>query len=78
VIAPVDELIERPLGRLGETVNVTGDVPPVDVTGVELVASMPAVSVSDAIASVVVRAAETASAKVFELVAPLTSVAVTV
>jgi hypothetical protein len=77
-MAPVDELIERPLGRLGETVNVTGDVPPVDVTGVELVAAIPAVSVSDAIASVVVRAAETASAKDFELVAPLASVAVTV
>ena len=77
-MAPVDELIERPLGRLGETVNVKGEVPPVDVTGVELVAAMPAVSVSDAIASVVVRAAETASAKVFELVAPLASVAVTV
>jgi hypothetical protein len=77
-MAPVDELIERPLGRLGETVNVTGDVPPVDVTGVELVAAIPAVSVSDAIASVVVRAVETASAKVFELVAPLASVAVTV
>jgi cell division ATPase FtsA len=77
-MAPVDELIERPLGRLGETVNVTGEVPPVDVTGVELEAAIPAVSVSDAIASVVVRAAETASAKVFELVAPLASVAVTV
>jgi hypothetical protein len=77
-MAPVDELIERPLGRLGETVNVTGDVPPVDVIGVELVAAIPAVSVSDAIASVVVRAAETASVKVFELVAPLASVAVTV
>ena len=77
-MAPVDELIERPLGRLGETVNVTGEVPPVDVTGVELVAAIPAVSVSDAIASVVVRAAETASSKVFELVAPLASVAVTV
>ena len=77
-MAPVDELIERPLGRLGETVNVTGEVPPVDVTGLELVAAIPAVSVSDAIASVVVRAAETTSAKVFELVAPLASVAVTV
>ena len=78
MIAPVDELIERPLGRLGEIVNVTGDVPPVEVTGVELVAAIPAVSVSDAIASVVVRAAETARAKVFELVAPLASVAITV
>ena len=64
MIAPVDELIERPLGRAGETVNVTGDVPPDDVTGVELAATIPAVRVSDAIASVVVRAAEITSAKV--------------
>jgi hypothetical protein len=78
VIAPVDVLIARPLGRDGETANVTGDVPPDDVTGVELVATIPAVKVSEATAKVVVRAAETASAKVFELVAPLASVAVTV
>ena len=64
MIAPVDELIERPLGRAGETVNVTGDDPPDDVTGVELAATIPAVRVSDAIASVVVRAAEITSAKV--------------
>ena len=43
MIAPVDELIERPLGRAGETVNVTGDDPPDDVTGVELAATIPAV-----------------------------------
>ena len=78
VIAPVDVLIAKPLGRVGDTANVTGDVPPEDVTGVELVATIPAVKVSEATARVVVRAAETASAKVFELVAPLASVAVTV
>jgi hypothetical protein len=48
------------------------------VTGVKLVATALAVKVSEAIASVVVRAAETASEKVLELVAPLASVAVTV
>ena len=77
-IAPVDEFIVNPEGSEGEIENVTGDVPPDDVTGVKLETAKPAVKVSAAIARVVVRAAEIASAKVFELVAPLTSVAVTV
>jgi hypothetical protein len=71
-------LIAKPVGSDGEIDKVTGDVPPDDVTGVELVATIPAVKVSEATARVVVRAAETASTKVFELVAPLASVAVTV
>jgi hypothetical protein len=48
------------------------------VTGVKLAATALAVKVSEVITSVVVRAAETVSMKVFELVAPLASVAVTV
>lgn len=78
MIAPVDELIESPEGSEGEIENVTGEVPPLAVTGVVLLNARPAVSVSEAIARVVVSAAETASVKVFELVAPLISVAVTV
>jgi hypothetical protein len=78
VIAPVEELIARPDGSDGEIVKVTDAVPPDAVTGLKLVASALAVKVSDGFASVVVSAAEIASAKVFELVAPLSSVAVTV
>ena len=68
----------RPVGSDGEIEKVTGDVPPDDVTGVKLVATTLAVKVSEAITRVVVSAAETASENVFELVAPLPSVAVTV
>jgi hypothetical protein len=78
VIAPVDVFIAKPVGRVGEIANVTGEVPPDEVTEVKLVATVLAVKVSEAIASVVVSAAETVSEKVFELVAPLASVAVTV
>jgi hypothetical protein len=78
VIAPVEELIARPDGSDGEIVKVTDAVPPDAVTGIKLVASALAVKVSDGFASVVVSAAEIASAKVFELVAPISSVAVTV
>jgi hypothetical protein len=77
VIAPVDELIERPEGSDGEIENVIGDVPPLEVTEIKLAADA-AVRVSDAMASVVVRAVEMVSAKVLALVAPLASVAVTV
>ena len=78
MIAPVEMLIAKPVGSDGEIDKVIGEVPPDDVTGVELVATIPAVKVSEATAKVVVRAAETASVKVFELVAPFASVAVTV
>lgn len=77
MIAPVDELIESPDGSDGEIENVIGDVPPLEVTGIKLAADA-AVRVSDAMASVVVRAVEMVSAKVLALVAPLASVAVTV
>ena len=77
MIAPVDELIESPDGSDGEIENVIGDVPPLEVTGIKLAADA-AVRVSDAMASVVVRAVEIVSANVFALVAPLASVAVTV
>jgi hypothetical protein len=77
VIEPVDALIESPDGSDGEIENVIGDVPPLEVTGMKLAADA-AVRVSDAMASVVVRAVEIVSANVFALVAPLASVAVTV
>ena len=77
MIAPVDELSDRPEGSDGEIVKVIGDVPPLEVTGVKLAADA-AVRVSDAMARVVDRAVEIASVKVFALVAPLESVAVTV
>ena len=77
MIAPVDELIESPDGSDGEIEKIIGDVPPLEVTGIKLVADA-AVRVSDAMASVVVRAVEIVSANVFALVAPLVSVAVTV
>ena len=77
MIAPVDELIESPDESDGEIENVIGDVPPLEVTGIKLAADA-AVRVSDAMASVVVRAVEMVSAKVLALVAPLASVAVTV
>ena len=77
-IAPVEELIASPDGSDGEIAKVTGDVPPEAVTGVKLVATALAVKVSDDLASVVVSAVETASEKIFALVAPLSSVAVTV
>ena len=78
MIAPVEELIARPDGSDGKIAKVTGAVPPDAVTGIKLVATALAVKVSDGLASVVVSAAEIASAKVFALVAPLASVAVTV
>jgi hypothetical protein len=77
VIAPVDALIESPDGSDGEIENVIDGVPPLEVTGMKLAADA-AVRVSDAMASVVVRAVEIVSANVFALVAPLASVAVTV
>ena len=49
----------------------------IEVTGIKLAADA-AVKVSDVIASVVVRAVEIVNANVFELVAPLASVAVIV
>jgi hypothetical protein len=69
-------LIVRPVGSDGEIERVTGEVPPLAVTGVKLAADA-AVSVSDATASVVDSAVEMVKAKVLELVAPLASVAVT-
>ena len=77
VIAPVDALNVRPDGSDGESETVIGDVPPLEVTGMKL-ATDDAVRVSDAMARVVDRADEIASVKVFPLVAPLESVAVTV
>jgi hypothetical protein len=70
--------IAKPVGRVGEIDKVIGDVPPLDVTGVNDVAAIAAVRVSAAIARVVESAVETVKANVFALVAPFASVAVTV
>ena len=78
VIAPVDELIDRPDDKDGEIEKVMGDVPPLAVTGVNEVAATAAVRVSDARARVVERAAETVSEKVFVAVTEAESVTVTV
>ena len=78
VIAPLAVLSERLAGKVGETEYTNGAVPPDPVTGVKEVAAVPAVRVSVAITRVVVRAAEITKANVFELVALLASVAVTV
>jgi hypothetical protein len=78
VMAPVEVFIESPLGSDGEIDKATDGVPPDDVTGVNDVAASDAVRVLLVIASVVERAVETVSTKVFKLVASLASVAVTV
>ena len=78
MIAPVDVLSAKPVGSDGEIDKVIGDVPPAAVIGINGVATALAVKVSEAIASVVDKAAETVSMKVLELVAPLASIAVTV
>ena len=78
VIAPVEVLIARPVGSVGEIDRVIGDVPPLAVTGVNEVATALAVSVSDAIANVVESAAETFNEKVFVAVTEAESVTVTV
>jgi hypothetical protein len=76
-MAPLAVLSERLAGKVGETEYTTGAVPPAAVTGVKEAAEF-AVRVSVAITRVVVRAAEITKANVFELVALLASVAVTV
>jgi hypothetical protein len=77
VIAPVEVFIVRPVGSDGEIDKVTGDVPPLAVTGVEEAAAIVEVNVSDAITSVVVRLAETVSEKVLTALPPAESVTVT-
>ena len=78
VIATDYELIDRPDGKAGEIEKVLGDVPPLAVTGINDVAATAAVRVSDARASVVVRAAETVNENVFVAVTEAESVTVTV
>jgi hypothetical protein len=78
VIAPVDVLIVKPLGRDGEIEYVIGDDPPLAVTGTRFGATAPAVKVSAAIASVVERTEATVREKVFVAVAEAASVTVTV
>ena len=77
-MTPVDVLIDKPVGSVGETLNRTFGVPPDEVTGEKGVTTTDVVKVVEAVASVVVNAVETAKVNVFELVAPLASVAVTV
>ena len=77
-MAPVDALIAIPDGRDGEIARVIGDAPPLTVTGINDVTATDAVRVLLEIAKVVESAAETVSANVLALVAPLASVAVTV
>ena len=77
-IAPVEVFIDRPAGRDGETEKVRGAVPPEPVTGVKEVAAVVAVSTVLAIACVAVSGPLMTSANVFELLALLASVAVTV
>ncbi len=71
-------LIVRPVGSDGEIEKVTGEVPPVAVTGVEEEEAIVAVNVSDAIESVVVSAAEIVSENVLVALPPTESVTVTV
>ena len=78
MIAPVEVLIESPVGRDGEIARFIGDVPPLAVTGINDIAATDAVRVLLEIARVVESSAEMVSVKVLELVAPLASVAVTV
>ena len=78
VIAPVEVLIVRPVGSDGVIEKVTGEVPPLAVTGVEEAVAIVAVNVSDAITSVVVSAAETVSENVLVALPPTESVTVTV
>jgi hypothetical protein len=71
-------LIVRPVGSDGEIEKVTGEVPPLAVTGVDEEEATVAVNVSDAITSVVVSAAETVSEKVAVALPAAESVTVTV
>jgi hypothetical protein len=77
-ITPVEAFIVNPFGSVGEIVKTIPGVPPEEVTGVNGVATVETVKVCEGVTRVVVRATETVSAKVLELVAPFASVAVTV
>jgi hypothetical protein len=77
VIAPVDALIERPVGRPGDTLYDKAPVPPDPVTGVNG-ADIPTSSVFVAIACVAVTAALTVRLKLAFAVAEVASVTVTV
>lgn len=78
VMAPVAELIDKPDGRDGDIARLIGDVPPLTVTGINEVAAKLAVSVSEAMARVVVRATETVREKVLVALPDAASVTVTV
>jgi hypothetical protein len=77
-MAPVEVFIDSPDGRDGEIARLIGDVPPLAVTGINEVAATFAVSVSEAMARVVVRDAETVREKVLVAVPDAASVIVTV
>lgn len=78
VMAPVEVFIDSPDGRDGDIARLIGDVPPLVVTGVNGVAAAIAVSVSEAMARVVVRATETVREKVLVALPDAASVTVTV
>lgn len=78
VMAPVEVFIDSPDGRDGDIARLIGDVPPLVVTGVNGVAAALAVSVSEAMARVVVRATETVREKVLVALPDAASVTVTV
>jgi hypothetical protein len=77
-MAPVEVLIDKPEGSAGEIEYANGAVPPEPVTGVKEVAAALDVRVSVAMTRVVDNPVEITRANVFALIAPLTSVAVTV
>ena len=78
LMAPVAELIERPLGSVGETLKESGDVPPPPVTGVNAVGALFCVNVTLGIDCVAVAGVFTVSWKVLLAFSLLASVTVTV
>ncbi len=78
VMAPIVVLKERPVGRVGEMLKLRVPVPPPAVTGVKLLTAWFWVRNLLAIDCVAVTALFTVSVKLFDAVAPLASVAVTV
>src|SRR5579864_6549172 len=78
VMVPVAVLKLRPAGSVGATLNVSGAVPPLPVTGVNGVAAWLMISAVDGTAVVAVTAPFTVRLNVLVAVAPLASVTVTV
>jgi hypothetical protein len=77
VIAPLVALMLRPAGRAGETLKVSGGVPPEPVTGVNDADGWFTVSIVVDTAVIATTALFTVSEKLEFAVAPLASVTVT-